>query len=241
MNNNSLEPAGAFPYRPPGSDIREKYSHIFTLTEPLKPRYLKIFFDKCVAVICLIFCLPVIALLKFGFLVEGWLYPENKGPLFFYYDAISAGKKFPKYKIRVIKTKYIDSVAAQRHEWIAYSAEWSPQSRTFMGFVVKKFYLDEIPQFWNVLRGDMSIVGPRPLSILHYERDRAQGNPTRFLLKGGMLGLGHINKGTSEMGNPVYEYEYIDKYCNLGAFELFNLDLYIIWRGLKLIMKGGSH
>ena len=44
----------------------------------------------------------------------------------------------------------------------------------------------------------MSIVGPRPLSVLHYERDKAQGNVTRSLLKGGLLGLGHINKGTKD-------------------------------------------
>ena len=87
----------------------------------------------------------------------------------------------------------------------------------------------------------MSIVGPRPLSILHYERDIAQGNISRFLLKGGLLGLGHINKGTSEMGNSEYEYYYIDQYLNRSPIGLFNLDLWIIWKGIILIFKGGGY
>ena len=91
--------------------------------------------------------------------------------MFFSYNAVSAGKIFPKYKIRLIKTSHIDQEGAARGDWIAYSAEWSPESRTYVGSFVKKFYLEELPQFYNILRGDMSIVGPRPLSVLHYERD----------------------------------------------------------------------
>lgn len=237
----AVEPKEAFPYQPPTADIRRDFIHIFELKEPLPPRFFKLLFDKVIAGVVLLFAAPVLLVLKVAFVVEGWLIRENKGPMLFYYHAVSAGRIIPKYKIRLIKTRYIEPEGAKRHDWIAYSAEWTPHSRTYVGQFVKKFYLDELPQFWSVLKGDMSIVGPRPLSVLHYERDKAQGNVTRSLLRGGLLGLGHINKGTSEMGNPRFEYEYVDQYLKRSSFGLLMLDLWIIWRGAILIAKGGGH
>ena len=235
------EPIEAFPYTPPTVEILKKYPHIFELKEPLPPRFFKVLFDKVLASTLLVVSTPILLLLKLAFLIEGWLIPESAGPMFFYYNGVSAGKIIPKYKIRLIKSKYIEPEGAKRHDWIAYSAEWTPDSRTYVGQFVKKFYLDELPQFWSVLKGDMSIVGPRPLSVLHYERDRVQGNVTRFLLRGGLMGLGHINKGTSEMGNPAYEYEYVAQYRKRSSFGLLRLDLWIIWKGALVILKGGGH
>lgn len=235
------EPKEAFPYKPPSEEIRQKYAHIFELKEPLPSRFWKTAFDKAVALLILVISAPILLLLKIAYVIEGLITPENKGPMLFYYNAISAGKVIPKYKIRLVKTKYIEPEGAKRHDWIAFSAEWTPDSRTCVGTFVKKFYLDELPQFWSVLKGDMSVVGPRPLAILHYERDRAQGNVTRSLLKGGLLGLGHINKGTSEMGNPTHEYKYVDEYLKRSSWQLLMLDLWIIWRGITVIVKGGGH
>lgn len=241
MNTDKLEPSEAFPYTPPSDHVRQTYSHIFNLKEPLPRRLLKTMFDKVVSFILLSLSLPILLILKLAYVVEGLLIPENKGPMLFFYWGVSAGKKIKKWKIRLIKTKFIDSVGAANHEWIAFSAEWTPESRTYVGSFVKKWYLDELPQFWSVLIGDMSIVGPRPLSELHYKRDLEQGNVSRSLLKGGLLGLGHINKGTEEMGNSIYEYEYIDEYLNRSSLSLIFLDLWIIWKGIKLILKGGGH
>jgi lipopolysaccharide/colanic/teichoic acid biosynthesis glycosyltransferase len=237
----NIEPSEAFPYTPPTQDILRDYSHIFDIKGSLPPRFFKSLFDKSLALIIVTLTIPILLLLKMAFMLEGFLVPENKGPMLFYYWAVSGGKKIKKWKIRIIKEKYIEPIGAAKHEWIAFSAEWTPESRTYLGGIVKKWYLDELPQFWSVLIGDMSIVGPRPLSVLHFERDKSQGNVTRSLLKGGLLGLGHINKGTSEMGNSVYEYQYIDEYINRSSFKLMSLDLWIIWKGVILILKGGGH
>jgi lipopolysaccharide/colanic/teichoic acid biosynthesis glycosyltransferase len=236
-----IESKKAFPYKPPSDFIKKKYSYIFDEHFSIRQKFFKLIFDKVISLIFLIMTTPIIFLLKFIFIIEGLFIPENKGPMFFSYNAVSNGTVFPKYKIRLIKTKYIDHREAKKGNWIAYSAEWNENSRTYVGGFVKKFYLDEIPQFWNVLRGDMSIVGPRPLAVIHYERDLAQGNVTRKHLKGGLLGLGHIMKGKPEFGNPIYEYEYIDQYIKRSELGLLWLDLTIIWRGVLLILKGGGH
>jgi lipopolysaccharide/colanic/teichoic acid biosynthesis glycosyltransferase len=235
------EPPEAFPYSPPTAEIKARYANIFQLKKPLPQRTAKLLFDKFCALILIFISIPILLILKFAFVLEGIFIPENRGPMLFYYWGVSGGKKIKKWKIRLIKMKYIEPEGAKRHDWLAFSAEWSPESRTIVGSFVKKWYLDELPQFWSVLKGDMSIVGPRPLAILHYHRDKEQGNVTRSLIRGGLLGLGHINKGTAEMGNSVYEYEYIEEYLSRSSIGLLRLDLWIIWKGITVILRGGGH
>lgn len=235
------EPKEAFPYTAPTEEIKNQYKEIFELEQSLKVPFPKLLFDKLVSGIILLFCLPVILLLLIVNMIEGWLISENRGPLFFYYNAVSEGRVFKKWKIRLIKEKYIDKELQAQGDWHAYQNEWMPEARTKLGAFVKKFYLDEIPQFYMVLKGDMSLVGPRPLAIHHYERDLAQGNVTRKLIRGGLLGYGHVRKGTPEFGKPVYEYEYVYRYLHYSPFKLLLTDLYVIWRGIVVVLKGGGH
>ena len=234
------EPQEAFPYKAPDDEIKAKYADLFLLKEPVRVGFFKVLFDKVLASFILICCSPIIVLLFIFNFIEGMLIPENRGPLFFYYNGVSQGKRFKKWKIRIIKMSYIDMELRKIGDWHAYKKEWMPEARTKLGAFVKKFYLDEIPQFFSVLSGDMSIVGPRPLAVHHYERDLAQGNITRKLLRGGLLGLGHINKGTDEMGNPKYEYEYLHYCVNKSAWQIFRLDMMIIRKGIALMLKGGG-
>lgn len=234
----NIEPDIAFPYKPPSDKVKSRYSYIFKMNSPLKQRYTKLIFDKLVSLIFLAISLPILFILKLAYIFESIIDKESKGPLIFYYFAISGGKRIKKYKIRIIKEKYIDRELADKGDWHAYKNEWMSESRTYVGKFVKAFYLDELPQFWSILIGDMSFVGPRPLAVHHYQRDLKQGNVTRKLLKGGLLGLGHIHKGTDEMGSPDFEYEYIEKYIKLSAFGILFLDLTILWKGLMVVLKG---
>lgn len=235
------EAKGAFPYLPPTEEIKIKYKEIFDLKEPLTVPFPKLIFDKLLALFFLFLALPLLLLLLLANWIEGMVKKENKGPLFFYYYGVSHGKKFKKWKIRLIKEKYIDKDLQAKGDWHAYKNEWMPEARTCMGRFAKKFYLDELPQFYLILKGDMSFVGPRPLAVHHYQRDLAQGNVTRKLVRGGLLGYGHVRKGTPEFGKPQYEYEYIQRYLHDSPFRLLMTDLYVIWKGIVVVLKGGGH
>jgi len=234
------EPKEAFPYEPPTEEIKIKYKELFQ-QKPIKVPFPKLIFDKIAASVILLFASPVLLFLMVFNFFEGLFIPENRGPLFFYYNAVSKGKVFKKYKIRLIKEKYIDKELQSKGDWHAFQKEWMPEARTNMGRFVKKFYLDEIPQFYNILKGDMSFVGPRPLAIHHYKRDLEQGNVPRSLIRGGLLGYGHVRKGTPEFGKPIYEYEYVYRYIHYSSFRLLLLDLYIIGKGIMVVLKGGGH
>ena len=243
VDQNTLisEPEEAFPYAPPTEEIKEKYKELFELKTPIELPLLKLVFDKVFSLAVLICSSPIICFLWIFNLIDGMIVPEDRGPLFFFYNAVSQGRVFRKWKIRLIKEKCIDKELQAKGDWHAFKSEWNPAARTCMGRFVKKFYLDEIPQFFNILKGDMSVVGPRPLAIHHYKRDLEQGNTPRSLLRGGLLGYGHVRKGTPEFGKPIYEYEYAYRCLHWSSFRMFMLDMYIIWKGFVVVLKGGGH
>ena len=185
--------------------------------------------------------MPFMIILYLIYLFESAITLGKNGPFTYYYLAISQGQKFRKYKISALKPSAIDRELASKNLWEAYCNDKTDANLTFTGRVAKKFYLDEFPQFIAVLLGHISLIGPRPLAIIHFDKDLENGNVVRKYLKAGLIGYGHIQKGTSNMGDPTYEYEYFNFCLNKSKLSIFFFDIKIIYLTLILILKGGGH
>ena len=95
---------------------------------------------------------------------------------------------------------------------------------TKVGAVLRRLSLDEIPQLWNVLRGEMSLVGPRPLPLRDYERLEAW-HRKRYLVLPGVTGLWQIS-GRSNLG-----------FDDLVRLDFFYLENWSIWLDISILVK----
>ena len=103
---------------------------------------------------------------------------------------------------------------------------------TKLGAILRKTSLDELPQLWNVLRGDMSLVGPRPMSIRDVSLFDEAALMRRFSVRPGMTGLWQVS-GRSEVGFDewvVMDNHYIDGWS-------LKLDLKILARTVGTVIK----
>ena len=116
---------------------------------------------------------------------------EDKGPLFYASDRIGTGKKHIKiYKFRSMNVnadKQLDALRGKNDmdSDIRFKMENDPRV-TRVGNFIRKTSLDELPQLWNVLKGDVSLVGPRPHSVYEVEKYDEYAMQ-RFKVKSGVL------------------------------------------------------
>lgn len=114
-------------------------------------------------------------------------------------------------------------------------AKWADKNDsrcTKIGAVLRQYRIDEFPQLINILKGDMSIVGPRPEREIFYRKfsEYIDGFEQRMAVKQGLTGLAQINGGydLSPQEKLVYDLEYIQK-------RSLWLDITIIFRTVKIV------
>ncbi|AHG90495.1 sugar transferase [Gemmatirosa kalamazoonensis] len=115
------------------------------------------------------------------------------------------GRPFTLYKLRTMRVdadavlaRVLADDAAARDEWARYRRlRDDPRLVPGVGSWLRRTSLDELPQLWNVLRGDMSLVGPRPLELPVLDRFPAAERAARAAVRPGLTGLWQVS-GRSE-------------------------------------------
>jgi undecaprenyl phosphate N,N'-diacetylbacillosamine 1-phosphate transferase len=181
--------------------------------------YIKQLFDFIFALIGMLFFMPVF------FAIYLLLKIANKGDAFFFQDR--PGKNGNVFKI--IKFKTMNDAKDVNGNLLS-----DAERLTTVGSFVRKTSLDEIPQLINVIKGDMSLIGPRPLltQYLHLYNDFQN---RRHEVKPGITGWAQVNGRNAISWEKKFEYDvwYVD-HCS------FLLDIQILFKTiLKVIKKEG--
>lgn len=153
---------------------------------------------------------------------------ESKGPIIYRQERLGLnGREFLILKFRSM----YENAEACGPVW----AEKDDCRVTRVGRFLRKSRLDELPQLLNILRGDMTIVGPRPERRYFYDKFEPDipGFHTRLWVKPGLTGLAQVNGGydISPAHKLIYDREYM-KHIS------FTRDLWIICRTLRVIFTG---
>ncbi len=184
--------------------------------------------DLTLSLAAMVFVLPAL----FGCAIAIRL--DSPGPVFFRQRRTGkGGHRFAVYKLRtmVVNAEEMKQQLLHLNELKLPDFKITNDPRvTRVGRILRKFSLDELPQFLNVLKGDMSLVGPRPSS---YSADRYNlWHTERFEAKPGITGLAQI-LGRSEL--------YLDEKLRYDIAYLRNcsilLDIRILLRTVKVVLK----
>jgi exopolysaccharide biosynthesis polyprenyl glycosylphosphotransferase len=167
--------------------------------------------DIIAASLGLIVTAPILALAAL------WVRLDSRGPVF--YAAERVGRKGRRFRCYKLRTMVVDADArkealrnANERNGPFFKMKNDPRI-TRCGRWLRKYSLDELPQLWNVLRGDMSLVGPRPHPVDDFERYTLE-NLRRLDVKPGITGLWQVRarRDPSFDTNMALDLEYIENW-----------------------------
>ena len=208
--------------------------------DPIPTPALKVAFDKALALLGLLLFSPLFLAVSIAMAVDGLLRPENRGPVFYKEERVTQGRIFLLYKFRVAKTAVIHAAEREKGHRHMKPLEKRQDTKTSVGRWLQKYYLDELPQLINILRGDMSFVGPRPWPVHMYEREMERGNYQKHLLRPGLTGYRQAHKGDAGRfgGSRAMDEAYIEALKSLPPLELLRFDLRILADSVRVVQRG---
>lgn len=185
--------------------------------------YIKRIFDIILSLIGLVMLLPLFLIISI--LIKF----DSKGPVFFVQERLGKdGKVFKIYKFRTMIDGAINMGSGLRTEEGDFRI-------TRVGNILRKTSLDELPQLINVLKGDMSLIGPRPPVPYHpknYE-EYSDEEKKRFSVRPGITGYAQavLRNGASWDERIKLDLIYVDKMS-------FTFDLYILFLTFLTVVRG---
>ncbi len=185
--------------------------------------------DRLVAMAGLLIFLPVLAII--GLIIK----LGSKGPVFYMQERV--GKDGKTFGIIKLRTMVSDAEAATGPVWASAN---DPRITPF-GRFLRKSHLDEVPQLINVIKGEMSIVGPRPERPLFVENFKSQipSYAERLRVKPGITGLAQVCHKYDETVKDVrrkvaYDLLYIQRMCLM-------VDVAIVFLTVRRLTGKGAH
>jgi lipopolysaccharide/colanic/teichoic acid biosynthesis glycosyltransferase len=198
----------------------------------------KLLLDKVLSVLLLLVLSPVFAFLFVAMALDGLLRRRDRGRWLYRERRISRGRQFDLLKFRTLQRRVVDAIdPAESHVRLLEADE---ENLTWAGKrVLKPWYLDELPQLWNVLRGDMSLVGPRPWPPPMVANQVAQGVTYRNEFVAGWTGPAQVEKGVSESSEyAALDVEYVNRCRASTALGVIRMDLRYLWRTIVVVARG---
>ena len=191
-------------------------------------KYLKRIFDICFSFSLIIIFLPVIFIIAIIVFLKST--PSTRGPLIFSQKRVGFRNQF--FTIYKLRTLY------KRKIFIKDNSHKENLETIPMGQFMRRFKFDEIPQLINVLKGDMSIIGPRPF-IPSISNKFKMHETKRYLLRPGLTGLAQIsgNDYLSWEQKLDYDDKYIDNISFLFDMKIIFLTIIGIFYGEKETLR----
>ena len=195
--------------------------------------------DKLVALTLLVLLSPLLLVILLGIGVGMVVRSADRGPLLYRERRISRGKEIEVLKFRVLREGVL---ARMRRDGNGHTRlyEADVENLTWAGrYLIKKWYLDEVPQLLNILKGDMSLVGPRPWPLEMVRDQLERGLDYRNLIVAGWTGPAQSQKtDISLRGSEALDLEYVTACRTMSGWRLCRYDFRILLKTLKLLVRG---